>query len=117
MLHSAGDPASDDVDLTVPVCVAVRLCHGWRPAEGLVLWTRPDAKRLRLGDVATVVDGFEGTDHCARLDFEPMMMVLVFRTGDRSAVEIAALAAQYVQQAGCLPQGVMLRCGRTTPSR
>ena len=25
--------------------------------EDLVLWTRPDGSRLRLGDVATVVDG------------------------------------------------------------
>ncbi len=26
--------------------------------EDLVLWTRPDGSRLRLGDVATVVDAF-----------------------------------------------------------
>ena len=44
-------------------------------------------------------------------------MVSVLRTGDRSAVEIAALAAQYVEQAARLPQGLMLRCGRTTPNR
>ena len=115
VLHSAGDPASDDVDLTVPVCVAVRLCHGWRSAEGLVLWTRPDGSPLRLGDVATVVDGFEGTDHSARLDFEPTMMVSVFRTGNRSAVEVAALAARYVEQAGRLPQGVMLTVRQKRP--
>ena len=34
--------------------------------EDLVLWTRSDGTRLRLGDVATVVDGFEETDQAAK---------------------------------------------------
>ena len=77
--------------------------------EDLVLWTRPDGSRLRLGDVATVVDGFAETDQYARFDFEPTMMVSVFRTGDQSAVEIAALATAYVEEARArLPEGVTL---------
>ena len=77
--------------------------------EDLVLWTRPDGSRLRLGDVATVVDGFEETDQYARFDFEPTMLVSVFRTGDQSAVEIAELATQYVEQARArLPEGMTL---------
>ena len=36
--------------------------------ENLVLWTRRDGSRLRLGDVATVVDGFAETDQRARFD-------------------------------------------------
>ena len=52
--------------------------------EDLVLWTRPDGSRPRLGDVATVVDGFEETDQYARFDFEPTMLVSVFRTGTRA---------------------------------
>ena len=77
--------------------------------EDLVLWTRPDGTRLRLGDVATVVDGFEETDQYARFDFEPTMMVSVFRTGDQSAVDIAALATEYVDGARArLPEGVTL---------
>ena len=77
--------------------------------EDLILWTRPDGSRLRLGDVATVVDGFEETDQYARFDFEPTMLVSVFRTGDQSAVEIAALATAYVERARVrLPEGVTL---------
>ena len=49
--------------------------------EDLVLWTRADGSRLRLGDVATVVDGFEETDQYARFDFEPTMLVSVFPHG------------------------------------
>ena len=57
--------------------------------EDLLLWTRPDGSRLQLGDVATVVDGFEETDQYARFDVEPTMMVSVFATGDQSAIELA----------------------------
>ncbi|MEO2090371.1 MAG: efflux RND transporter permease subunit, partial [Gemmataceae bacterium] len=63
--------------------------------ENLVLWTRPDGSRLRIGDVATVVDGFAETDQFARFDRTPTMMVSVFRTGDQSALEIAALVRDY----------------------
>ena len=37
----------------------------------LTLLTRPDGTRLRLADVATVVDGFEETDQSARFNVEP----------------------------------------------
>ena len=77
--------------------------------EDLVLWTRPDGSRLQLGDVATVVDGFEETDQYARFDVEPTMMVSVFGTGDQSAIELAALATEYVEEAQArLPEGVSL---------
>ena len=77
--------------------------------EDLVLWTRADGSRLHLGDVATVVDGFEETDQYARFDVEPTMMVSVFRTGGQSAVDLAALATEYVGEAQArLPEGVSL---------
>ncbi len=77
--------------------------------EDLVLWTRADGSRLRLGDVATVVDGFEETDQQARFDVEPTMMVSVFRMGDQSAIELASLATDYVAEAQArLPEGISL---------
>ena len=77
--------------------------------ENLVVWTRADGSRLQLGDVATVVDGFAETDQYARFDVEPTVMVSVFRTGDQSALDIAAAARNYVDTAQTrLPQGVSL---------
>ena len=77
--------------------------------ENLVLWTRADGSRLRLGDVATVVDGFEETDQQARFDVEPAMMISVFRTGDQSAIEISGLVNEYVAEArGRIPEGMSL---------
>ena len=77
--------------------------------EDLVLWTRADGSRLRLGDVATVVDGFEETDQYARFDVAPTMMVSVFRTGEQSALELAALSHEYVEKAQArMPEGISL---------
>ena len=77
--------------------------------EDLVLWTRSDGSRLRLGDVATVVDGFAETDQQARFDLEPTVMVSVFRTGDQSALDIAAAVHSYVDSAQArLPDGISL---------
>ena len=80
-----------------------------REFEELVLWTRPDGSRLRLADVATVVDGFEETDQLAWFNQDPTVMVSVFRTGDQSALDISAAAAEYVAEAQArLPDGVTL---------
>ena len=77
--------------------------------EALVLWTRADGSRLLLGDVATVVDGFAETDQQARFDHEPTVLVSVFRTGDQSALDIAAAVDSYVESARSrLPAGVSM---------
>ena len=77
--------------------------------EELVLWTRADGTRLRLGDVATVVDGFAETDQQARFDRDTTVMVSVFRTGDQSALDIAAAVNRYVDDMQAqVPQGISL---------
>ena len=83
--------------------------------ENLVLWTRADGSRLRVGDVATVVDGFAETDQFARFDRAPTMMVSVFRTGEQSALEIAALVNDYIEGAQArLPAGISLTIWQDT---
>ena len=77
--------------------------------ENLVLWTRADGSRLRLGDVVIVVDGFAETDQYARFDVKPTMMVSVFRTGEQSSLELAALLYDYIDSAQArLPDGMTL---------
>ncbi len=77
--------------------------------EDLVLWTRADGTRLRLGDVATVVDGFAETDQQARFDHETAVMVSVFRSGDQSALDIAAAVHRYVgDRQARVPEGISL---------
>ena len=77
--------------------------------ENLVLWTRPDGSRLLLGDVATVVDGFAETDQRARFDDVSAVTVSVYRSGEQSALDVAAAVRDYVQRADAwLPEGITL---------
>jgi multidrug efflux pump subunit AcrB len=75
----------------------------------LPLWTRPDGSRLLLGDVATVVDGFAETDQRARFDDVSAVTVSVYRSGDQSALDVAAAVRDYVERAEAwLPEGITL---------
>ena len=77
--------------------------------EELVLRTRPDGSRLRLGDVATIVDGFEDTGQRARFDGEPAVIVQVFRVGDQRALDVSATVHEYLEDVKpSLPAGVTL---------
>ena len=77
--------------------------------EDLTLLTRADGTRLRLGDVASVVDGFEETDQSSRLDGEDAVLVQIFRVGDQSAIEIADAVYAYIADAQPrMPAGITL---------
>ena len=70
--------------------------------EELVLISRRDGTRIRLGDVATVVDGFAETDQSARFDGEPAVLV-------QRAIEIAQAVRSYVTSAQKrMPEGIRL---------
>lgn len=77
--------------------------------EDLVIMTGPDGTRLRLADVADVVDGFAETDESARFDVEPAVLVSVYRTGDQRVLEVAAAVEEYVETAqASMPEGLSL---------
>jgi multidrug efflux pump subunit AcrB len=83
--------------------------YSGREFEDLVLLTRPDGTHLLLGDVATVVDGFEDTDQESRFNGHPAMLLQVFRVGDQSALQIADSVNEYVVEAQRrMPEGVTL---------
>jgi multidrug efflux pump subunit AcrB len=75
----------------------------------IVLLTRADGTRVRVGDVATVVDGFADTDQIAYFDGRPSSMVKVFRVGEEDAIDIAEQVQRYVRDARAwLPEGTSL---------
>ena len=77
--------------------------------ESLVLLTRNDGSHLTLGDVATVVDGFEDTDQSSRFEGDPALVIQVFRTGEQSAIEVSDAVHAYVDEARPrMPAGVSL---------
>ncbi len=77
--------------------------------EQIVLRTLPDGTRLRLGQVATLIDGFEENDRESYFDGEPCALVKVFRVGDENAIEISDIVKQYIKDSAHLfPEGIAL---------
>ncbi|MCP5117057.1 MAG: efflux RND transporter permease subunit, partial [bacterium] len=75
----------------------------------LTLFTKPDGTRLRLGDVARVVDGFAETDQWSRLNGKRGVMVQVFRVGEQNALDVADTVREYVAGAQLrMPDGIDL---------
>lgn len=80
-----------------------------REYEDLVLLTRRNGTRIKLGDIARVVDGFAETDQKARFDGEPSVFVEVYRTSDQSALELTDSVRAYIAEAQArMPEGVSL---------
>ncbi len=77
--------------------------------EDITLRTNVDGSKLRLGQVATVTDGFADTDLSSRFNGRPAALVRVFRVGDQKALEIAEMVKEYVSKAQpTMPVGVTL---------
>lgn len=77
--------------------------------ERLVLRNAPDGRRLELGQVANVVDGFADTDKVTRFNGEPAVIVQVFRVGEQNALDLAATVHRYIEEANPrMPAGVTL---------
>jgi multidrug efflux pump subunit AcrB len=77
--------------------------------EELVVLTRPDGTRVRLRDVARVVDGFEDVDQRTSFDGKPAVVVQVFRIGQQDIIEISDAVKAYVAEAQArMPEGVRI---------
>ena len=77
--------------------------------ENLVLLARPDGTRLRVGDVAAVVDGFAESDQFGRLDGEPAVLLSVLRTGGQSDMAISRAVNDYLERTTpTMPEGIRL---------
>jgi multidrug efflux pump subunit AcrB len=82
--------------------------HG-REFEDIVVLTRTDGTTVTLGEIATVVDGFEDSDLRARFDGEPALALKVSRVGEEDVLAIAREVKDYLQHAQReLPEGISL---------
>ncbi|UPW20668.1 efflux RND transporter permease subunit [Agarivorans sp. TSD2052] len=81
--------------------------------DDLVIISRADGTRIKLSDIATVVDGFEETPIVNRFNNQPAVMIEVYRVGDQSAIAISEAVKQYiVDKQAFLPQGLSLNYWR-----
>ncbi|WP_330926425.1 efflux RND transporter permease subunit [Candidatus Sororendozoicomonas aggregata] len=65
----------------------------------LVVRTNSDGSRLRLGDIATVHDGFEEDEAIVRLNGEPAVSIQVQSGGNQSDIETVKAIKAYLEKA------------------
>ena len=69
-----------------------------RQFEELPLITLNDGTIVRLGQVASVIDGFEDTDIKTRFNGKPAALVQVNRTSKEDVIEISQVVRKYVER-------------------
>ena len=83
--------------------------HQGREYENITLSSHEDGRRLLLGEVAVVDDGFADVAQYTHFDGRPAIMLSVFRTGTQNALEIADAVEGYVETASSrLPAGISM---------
>jgi len=55
----------------------------------LPIITTPDGSEVRLGEIATIRDGFEDSDRYMRFNGKPAVQLEVFRVGDQTPIQVA----------------------------
>ena len=82
--------------------------HG-RDFEDIVVVTRTDGTSITLGEIATVVDGFEESDLQARFDGNPAVALKVSRVGEEDIIAISDRVKAYLEQARSeVPEGIAI---------
>ncbi len=81
--------------------------------EKILLLTRPDGTRIRLGDVATVVDGFVEVESYAFFNGARSLGVDVFSSDEESEIEVSAAVHRYLdERRASLPPGIEIELWR-----
>ena len=77
--------------------------------ENIPVITRPDGTQVVVGQLATVVDGFEDVDMTNRFDGRNAVTIQVFPIGNEDTLNVARAAKAYIEQArGDFPEGVAI---------
>lgn len=84
-----------------------------REFEDIPVLTRADGTVLTVGDVATIVDGFEDTDLKARFDGNPAVILQVSRVGSEDTLKISRAVKGYLERKRLeVPEGIELTLWR-----
>jgi multidrug efflux pump subunit AcrB len=80
-----------------------------RDFEEILLRSALDGTRITVGDVATVVDGFEDVEQASTFDGVPALTINVFRVGQQGAPDVSAAVREYLEvKRPRLPEGLTL---------
>ncbi len=77
--------------------------------ENITIIESPNGTEIKLGDLATVRDGFQETDQYSSFDGKPSVMIKVFRVGGQKPDGISAIVKKYVKvKKGDMPESLSI---------
>jgi multidrug efflux pump subunit AcrB len=77
--------------------------------EKIVVLTKNDGTEIALGDIGTVIDGFEDSDLVSRFDGKPAVMLQVYRIGKQNLLDVTRISKEYIaEHKDSLPAGVSM---------
>ena len=83
------------------------LAYNYQDFDKIVLLTTTDGTILTLGDIATIVDGFEDTETYARFDGNPSVSITVQTTSNQNMLQVTESVRQFVaERSQTLPEGI-----------
>jgi multidrug efflux pump subunit AcrB len=83
------------------------LAYNYQDFDKIVLLTTTDGTILTLGDIATIIDGFEDTQTYARFDGNPSISLTVQTTSNQNMLQVTAVVRDFVDtRAQTLPEGI-----------
>ena len=69
--------------------------------------TKDDGSDVRLGDIATIVDGFAETDTGALFNGQPAVLIRVYRVGKETPIQVSDTVQRHVEELRAeLPPGI-----------
>jgi len=85
------------------------LAYDYQDFDRIVLMTTRDGTILTVGDIATVIDGFEDTETYARFDGKPSISLTVLTTDNQNMLKVTEAARNFVaERQQTLPDGISL---------
>lgn len=104
---SGGSVRTDAGELTLS---ARNLADTQQEFESIILRQTPEGALIRIGDVATVIDGFEDEDILATLNGEPAVLIQVMTTDHMNVVTTSEAVQKWMDEVARpnLPEGTAL---------
>jgi multidrug efflux pump subunit AcrB len=103
----AGTVKTRAAELTVRIVGELSTAEEYKTIPVL---SRPDGTVVRLGEIATVREGFEDVDVGGQFNGDPAALVSVFKTPKEDTVRITGAVRRYVQQKRRqMPEGITLQ--------
>ncbi len=66
--------------------------------DSVAVFTHPNGRRVLLGEIAEVRDGFAELDQATLLDGKPAVIVRTFRVGNQRPADISKTVRQYIEE-------------------